>query len=180
MSSPKLETIFIFNQSTGVPLSGQSSLMFFDCYRDDLGNSITPPTITEIGSAGVYKFTPVFADPARGIVYILNCGTGANPQRVTRYMRPEDWNSDNTDVLSSTLATSSTATGLSSAIASIQTDTTLLLDCELGDESVVASGSDANRFIKYKQDGTTIIKKYNLTDANNVPTVTDPFNRKGV
>ena len=180
MSSPKIETVFLFNPTTGAPLTGQASLMSFDCYRDDQGTSLSAPTISEIGVSGVYKFTPTFSDPARGIVYILNCGSGANPTHVTRYMRPEDWNSDNTDALSSTLATAANLATLTSSTAGITTTTTLLVDILLGDQSVKTSGGDANRLVLLKQDGTTVIKKFNLTDANAVPTTTNPFTRTGI
>lgn len=180
MGSPHIETCFLFNIATGAPLSGQSSLMSFSYYGDDLGNAITAPTITEIGTSGIYKFTPVFTDPSRCICYTLSTGTGANPVYLTRQMRPEDWNGDNTDVASSTLATSSEATTITSAIASVQTDTTTIINCELGDEVVVTSGGDINRLVKYEQDHTTVIKKFDLTDANGTPTTTDPYSKVGV
>lgn len=99
MASPKYEMIFLYDAATGAPLPGVSTLTF-DTYKDDLGNAITQPSIVELpGGDGAYGFIPVFADPARGIRYIIDSGNDdAIPRRYARYMRPEDWNTDNITV----------------------------------------------------------------------------------
>lgn len=177
MSSPKLETIALYDPTTGIPLTGQAGSMSFDVYTDDTGSSLSAPTITEIGSTGVYKFLPTFVNPAHGIVYILNCGAAATPRRTFRYMRPEDYNADNADVASSTLATASTLSTISTTINNIAALAQALSDIELGQQEVFSSGSDANRLVLYKPDGVTVIAKFDLQDQNGVPTVMDPFRR---
>lgn len=177
MASPKLETIALYNPATGLPLTGQASFMSFDSYVDDTGSALSAPIITEIGASGVYKFTPVFANPAKGISYILNCGTGANPPRTARYMRPEDWNADNANVLSSTLATASSVSTINGTLTTIQTIVQSISDVELGKWVVSTSGPTANQLLLYKPDGTTLIATFDLQDQNGVPTTTNPYRR---
>lgn len=99
MASPKYEMIFLYDANTGAPLPGVTTLAF-DTYKDDLGNALTEPAIVELpGGDGSYGFIPVFADPDRGIRYIIDSGDDAAiPRRSARYMRPEDWNTDNISV----------------------------------------------------------------------------------
>jgi hypothetical protein len=89
MASPKLEVFFLYNATTGAPLTGQTGLTFTS-YKNDLGTNLAQPTISELGG-GAYGFTPVFADLARGITYLVNTN-GAVPAYFSRFMRPEDWN----------------------------------------------------------------------------------------
>lgn len=94
MASPKLEVFFLFD-GTGAPKTGHTG-MSFSAYKDDLGVDVTPqPTISELGG-GAYGFLPAFADPARGIFYVLDTN-GMSPLYYTRYMRPEDWSADSID-----------------------------------------------------------------------------------
>lgn len=147
MASPKIEVIAVYSATTGSPLTGQT--LTFDTYKDDLGVNVSQPTITEIGG-GFYKFTPVFASPNRGIAYIVNTGAGATPERVARFMRPEDWNTDS-------LA--------------------FLTQYESGKWEIKTTGPDANRLIIYDADGTTVLIKYDLFDNVGAPTSTNPFKR---
>lgn len=152
MASPKLEVFFIYNLATGAPQTGIAGITF-DTYKNDLGVNVANPTISEIGG-GAYGFTPVFADPARAIVYVINVNNVAySPQRVARFMRPEDWTTD---------------------------DISTLLDYESGKWEIVTTGGDANRIIYYAADGVTVLKKFDLTDDNGDPTSTNPFVRTPV
>lgn len=157
MSSPKLEVLFVFNATTGLPQAGLT--LTFSTYKDDQGNNLTQPTITEIGG-GAYKFTPVFSDATKGIVYIV--ATGANPAYLMRYMRPEDWNADNADVASSTLATASSLTTASSTISSV-------LKWVSADEELVTSGGDAGRKVyRDSSDHSTVLGKFDLLESDGV------------
>lgn len=148
MASPKIEVFFLYSESTGDPLTGQVPTFF--TYKDDLGANIAQPTISEIGG-GAYKFTPVFADPDRGIVYVIESGAGAFPLFVSRFMRPEDWNTD---------------------------DISVVTKITEGRWKIHTSGPDANRLVIYDDDGITPIKKFNLFAADGVtPTTTNPFER---
>lgn len=147
MASPKIEVLFVYNSSTGAPLTGQT--LTFDTYKNDLGTNVSQPSITEIGG-GAYKFTPVFADPARGIVYVINTGSGATPARLARFMRPEDWNTD---------------------------DITLLKKYQEGRWKIFTTGPDANRLVLYDDDEVTVLFKFDLKDSAGAPAVTNVLER---
>lgn len=167
MSAPKLEVFFLYNMSTGAPLTGQTGLLSFTCYKDDLGVNLAQPSFTEIGG-GAYSFPVTFADPARGVVYVVDTGSNASPAHVARYGRGTDWNEDNADVLSSAIQTIVTA---------IAADVNFMRDYAEGKWEIKTVGPDANRMIFYAADGTTIIQKYDLRDASNLPTTINPFAR---
>lgn len=152
MASPKIEVFFLYNESTGTPLTGQVGLLTFDTYVNDLGAAVTQPSFTEIGG-GAYFFTPVFANPNRGIVYIVNSGAGATPARVARFMRPEDWTTD---------------------------DISTLLKYQEGRWKVFTSGPDANRLVIYDTDNVTVLKKFDLLDNTAAPGVFNILERTPV
>jgi hypothetical protein len=146
MSSPKLEVFFIYD-SASAPLSGLTPT--FDVYKDDLGADLLRPTISEIGSSGAYKFTPdVTSIPGRGIAYVVNCGAGAWPIRLARYIRPEDFAVD------------------------MITD---LWEEAFGKWKIFTSGPDINRLVLYKTDGVTVLKKFDLQSQAGFPTTINPF-----
>jgi len=122
----------------------------FDSYVDDTGTPVAPPVISEIGG-GAYKFTPVFPTD-KGLVYVIDSGIGATPRYQAGFLRPEDYNID------------------------FITD---LNDQAFGKWQVVTIGGDANRLVLYRQDGS-VLKKFDLVDANGNPTFTDPFRRNPV
>jgi len=148
MSSPKIEVFFLYNASTGVPLTG--AVPTFDTYKDDLGFNLTQPAITEIGG-GAYGFTPdITTNPDRGVVYVVNGTISAMPQRLARFIRPEDYAAD------------------------------LLPDMyamDFGKWEIKTAGLDINRLLTYKLDGSTILKKFNLFDSAGAPTSINPFKR---
>lgn len=156
MASPRLEAFALYDRATGGLLEGQESLVSFLTYSDDAGNALSAPAIAEIGG-GWYSFLPVFADPDRGIVYTIDTGFNANPAKLSRYIRPEDWNAD--------------------YVQTVQQLIQDVKDFEQGKWEIVTSGPDTNCFIVYAQDGTTVLKKFLLQDASGVPTTTTPFKR---
>lgn len=158
MASPKLEAFAIFNLSTGAPMTGQAGSMSFLTYKDDTGVNVTPvPTIVEIGG-GWYGFLPSFpANPNKGVVYTVDTGPNANPTKVTRYMRPEDYNAD--------------------AIPTIQALAERIRDFGEGKWEIATTGPNANHFIVYAADGVTVLRKYQLLDASGLPTTTNPYKR---
>lgn len=150
MASPKIEVFFLYD-GAGVPLTGATPT--FDTYKDDLGANLSQPSITEIGG-GAYKFTPdITTDPDRGIAYVVDGGASANPRRLARYIRPEDY-----------------------ALDQIQD----LHDLEFGKWQIFTSGGDINRLVTYRPDGTTVLKKFDLFDSAGVPTSINPFRRTPV
>lgn len=150
MASPKIEVFFLYD-GTGAPLTGATPT--FDTYKDDLGANLSQPAITEIGG-GAYKFTPdITTNPNRGIAYVVNGGASANPRRLARYVRPEDYAPD------------------------LLPD---LYDMNFGKWEIKTSGPDINRMITYRIDGVTILKKFDLFDAAGVPTSINPFRRDPV
>lgn len=150
MASPKLEVFFVKSTATNLPLTGAAGSMVFETYKNDLGANVTPqPTISEIGG-GLYAFTPVFSDAARGIAYVITTGASGNPDRIYRYMRPEDWNADKVDTL---------------------------VSIETGKWEIKTSGPDANRMIMYAADGVTVLYKFDLFDESGAATTINPFKR---
>lgn len=113
LASPKLE-VFAFYNSSNVPLAGLS--VSFAAYRDSSGAVVASPAVSEMGD-GLYKFTPVFSDVTKGIGYIADGGSTAYPRYYSRYMRPEDWNTDSVDSLVSTATTASLAAVATSSFA---------------------------------------------------------------
>lgn len=148
MASPKIEVFFLYNASTGAPLTGVVPV--FETYKDDLGTNLTQPAITEIGG-GAYKFTPdITTNPNRGIVYVIDGTAAASPRRVARFVRPEDYAAD------------------------LLPD---MYDMDFGKWQIATSGPDVNRMVTYRSDGVTILKKFNLFDSAGVPTSINPFRR---
>lgn len=125
--------------------------MSFATYTDETGASVSQPTIHEVGG-GAYYFTPVFPSASHGITYVLTCGTSTNvtPTHIARYMRPEDYYTDN-----------------------IQ----MLINIETGKWQVYTTGPNANQLILYAPDGVTVIQKFNLLDSSGNPTFSSPFQR---
>lgn len=158
MASPKIEVFAVYHITTGALLTGQAGLMSFLTYTDDLGNAVAAPSISEIGSTGLYKFTPTFpVDTNRGVVYVVNTGTNGNPTRQSRFIRPEDWATD--------------------SISTLVTDVALIKKIETGKWQIHTSGADVNRLVIYDTDGTTVLVKFDLVDAAGIPTTTNPYKR---
>ncbi len=156
MGSPTTEIFFVFNISTGAVLTGAAAGMSFDTYKDETGSNLSQPLISEIGG-GAYGFTPVFASPSHGIVYVLNTGTSGNPQKLSRYIRPEDYAADN--------------------ISTVLTAVQQIQAFSEGKWKIFTTGPDANRLVVYDTDGTTVLKKYDLVDRNGIATYINPFAR---
>lgn len=184
MASPKKIIFQVYNASTGAPLSGATPT--FSVYKTDLNVTVTQPAIAEIGTTAHYAFTPAFADLDRGIIYTV--ATGGLPAYVGGYLRPEDWNSDNADVASSTLATAASLATVSTNVSTVNTnvstvntnvaslvadvadvadDVASLLQLENADEELVTTGDDAGRLV-YRDgtDHTTELAKYDCLKAD--------------
>lgn len=149
MASPKIVTFFLYDEATGLPLTGASPA--FDTYKDTDGSNVSQPTITEVGG-GCYKFTPVFPTD-KGLVFIINGGAGVIPRRQSGFMRPEDYNLD------------------------ILTD---VKDEMFGKWEIKTSGPDVNRLILYREDGITVLKKFDLYNSSGLPSTVNPFKRQPV
>lgn len=149
MASPKIEVFFLYD-SAGAPLTGATPT--FDTYRRDDGTDLigSAPAITEIGG-GAYKFTPVFPTD-HGIAYVIDGGASANPRRLARYARPEDFATD------------------------LVQD---LWDIEFGKWQIATSGPDIHRLVLYRPDNS-ILKKFDLFDSAGIPTSINPFRRDPV
>lgn len=185
MASPKIEVFFLFD-SSGLPLAGKTGITF-SSYSDETGAALSQPTIVEIGG-GAYKFTPVFPTD-KGIVYVINTN-GANPGRLVKFIRPEDFNLDNCDTPLSTgvvakvdtldTKVTNNTTSLSSLdtkVTGIDTKVEKLVQIGTGRWKVFNSGPDANRLVLYAADGVTVLQKFNLFDQNGNPATLSVFER---
>lgn len=154
MASPKIIVFWLYDATTGARLTGATPT--FEIYQDDTGAAITPqPTITEIGG-GAYKFTPVFPTD-KWILYVINTGAGVIPAKKEATLRPEDYIED-----------------------ALEAGLIDLTDVALGKWEVRTTGPDANRLILYREDGVTVLKKFDLTSSIGAPTTTNPFKRTPV
>ncbi len=150
MSSPRYETFFVTN-SSGTPLTGAAGGMSFALYTDDTGSSLSAPTITEVGQ-GLYKFAPTMpASLSRGVMYVVNTGSGNLPSRYWRYIRSSDWDGDDIPGILQQFLT--------------------------GRQKIHTTGPEANRFVVYGPDNTTIIYRYDLKDQLGVSSPLNPFDR---
>jgi hypothetical protein len=152
VASPKPEVFFLYDAATGAPKPGHTGIAFA-FYKDDLGVNVTPqPAISEIGG-GAYKFTPVFADPARGIAYDINTN-GSSPLHVARYMRPEDYAAEDALTVAQRLR--------------------LLQE---GRWKIETTGPNMNTLALYGADGLTVIQRWELFDAAGDPATTELYER---
>jgi len=123
----------------------------FTTYSDTSGTPVAQPAVSEIGG-GAYKFTPTLT-ANQGIVYVLDAGATATPRYATRYMRYEDYFTDYTKDI---------------------------YQYEQGRWKIFTTGPDANRMVFYEDDGTTVLKKFDLLDSAGSPTTSSPFERDPV
>lgn len=150
MASSKDIVFFIYDSNTGAPLAGQTANLSFATYSDTSGGALTNPAITEIGG-GAYKFTITFPISGLGVVYVLACSSvNATPSYQHGFVRPEEFYIDN-------IAT--------------------LMSINQGRWKIHTSGPDANRLVYYADDGITVLKKFDLFDADGNPTTSTPFER---
>ena len=147
MASPKIIVFTIYNVATGVPQAGLTPS--FSVYKDDTGANLANPAITEIGG-GLYKFTPAFTT-GRGIAYIV--ATTANPSYLAGYLRPEDFFTD---------------------------DIELIKKIETNKWTIMTVGPLANHMVIYDDDNVTPILTLLLTDAGGSPTTVNPYGRTPV
>lgn len=120
----------------------------FSTYKDTNGVDLAQPAISEIGG-GAYQFTISFPTNL-AVVFVVYSGGSAVPDYQDGYVRPEDWYID------------------------------YLLDMKdevIGKWEIMTSGPDANRLVLYREDGTTVLKKFDLQTSAGAPTTVNPFKR---
>lgn len=61
--------------------------------------------------------------------------------------------------------------------AALATNLNTVLEYHTGKWEIKVTGPDANRLILYKPDGVTVLKKFDLKNANGDPTFVNPFQR---
>ncbi len=148
--SPRIEVFAIFDSSTGAPATGESPT--FTVYKDDQGTNVSQPTIAEIGSTGLYWFTPNFpASAARSVAYIIDCGSGNSPRYYWKNLRQESYDEDK-----------------------IKT----IFQVNTGRWKIHTSGPYENQLVIYDADETTILYQFDLKDSSGSPTSTSPFERE--
>lgn len=81
------------------------------------------------------------------------------------------------DLTSDVADLTTTVDGLSSNVTDIASKVQDLHDIELGKWQIFTTGPDANRLVLYKPDGTTVIKKFDLKNADGVLTFVNPLSR---
>lgn len=169
MASPKDFVFFVLSSATGLPATGLTPT--FATYKDNTGANVSQPAITEIGG-GLYKFTPVFADPAKYIAFVIS--TGQNPPYQPGYLRPSDFYVD-------ALETYSTDVGFTQDIVTVVQDTTaLLLKHATADERVHTSGPSSGRAIRYDSaDHSTVLGEWEVFgEDGTTPDVVNPYYRR--
>lgn len=144
MASPKDVAFPIYNASTRAPATGQTPT--FTVYKNSSGTDVTAPSITEIGG-GFYKFTPVFADPTKYLVAIIDCGSANDPRYLSLQIRPEDYHVD--------------------LIPDIR-------DEALGEWRIFKTGPNQNQMILYRVDGTELAR-FDLKDSDGTATTAKVF-----
>lgn len=140
MASPKSISFVVFNNATGLPLTGFAGSLTFLTYKDETGADLTQPSIIEEGG-GFYSFTPTFTTNHK-INYVISTST-ALPGTVWGTLRPEDFNGDQ--------------------ITAIVNTTTTIQQFQQGNWELVTSGPDTGKYIIYGPDGTTPLIKFALS-----------------
>lgn len=120
-------------------------------------NLIIPTSATNLSGVLAYAISVSGAEKYIGIVKVV-----ANEE------------SDTKAVVDSIQTTANTTSTNVSAVQSTVTD---LKDIGLGKWEIVVSGVDTNRLILYRQDGVTVLKKFDLKDGAGDATFINPFKR---
>lgn len=123
----------------------------FSTYKDDTGVNLAQPSIVEIGG-GAYKFLPVFTTD-KGIAFVIDAGASSNPRYVAGFLRPEDFYLDRVEDM---------------------------YQEHFGKWEIFTTGPDVNRLVLYRDDGVTVLKKFDLHNAAGVATTVNPYRRTPV
>ena len=138
---------------------------------------LNPPSITEL-SEGFYKFTYQWY-ATNPDAYLLKIDTGLTTPAerfITMRIEKADYLEDLTDQIKSTAETIETsATSIQNSANTIQTKVQKLLDIEEGEWRI-----QNNQLIITSADGQTVLATFDLRDANDQPTSTNPFIRRPV
>jgi hypothetical protein len=121
-----------------------------------------------------------YADQAGILTYAVGVSSAKTYMGVVKLIANEE---AETKAVADALRTDYT-TARAVKIDTIQTNTSALatqiqdlLDYQAGKWEIKATGPDANRLILYRPDGTTVLKKFDLKNANGDPTFVNPFQR---
>jgi hypothetical protein len=121
-----------------------------------------------------------FADQAGILTYAVGVSTAKTYIGVVKLVANEEVDTKTTvDALRTDYTTARAA-----KLDSIETNTSALaaqiqdlLDYQAGKWEIKTTGADANRLILYRPDGVTVLKKFDLKNANGDPTFVNPFQR---
>jgi hypothetical protein len=91
MASPRREIYLATNATSGAPLSGLTPT--FLTYKDETGTNLTQPSITEVGTTGIYMFTPTL-QINHIIVYVIDNGASAANRYEWGTIRAEEYDID--------------------------------------------------------------------------------------
>ncbi len=117
--------------------------------------------------AGVFTYC-VFAASAKAYIGLVKLI--ANEEAETKAV-VDATRADYTTVRAAKIDTIDTNT------AALAGDVTDILDYHVGKWEIMVTGPDANRLILYREDGFTVLKKFDLQNANGDPTFINPFKR---
>ena len=144
------------------------------------GSLITPvPTISEI-SDGFYKFTYSWDDSSVSPGFLLKIDTGANTdvgRIITMRIEPQDYLPNVVNTLkTSSDSLSTSVSSLETSVDTIDSYSKRLLDIEQGTWQI--EGTQLVMYgAGYGSNSSTVIARYDLEDANGIPTATNPFRR---
>lgn len=150
--------------------------------------SVTPESGTVFSSITVRIIrsdaTTVEYTPATGDWTIHNTGAASSSGLYQLQLKTTDTTVTGSLIYVVKSSTSSPYVGSIKIVANEEADTYAkvsdLQDEALGKWQVFTTGADANRLVLYRQDGVTVLKKFDLTDANGAPAVINPFKRTPV
>jgi hypothetical protein len=156
MASPRVVIFPIFDATTKAPLAGQAPT--FAYYRDETGVALAQPAITELGG-GFYKFTPTL-QTNHIVVYMLDCGAGADDRYPYDMIRAEDFD---LDLVSGVAA--SVWDQARSAHQALGSFGDLMRVLWLVFTGRVKLDTAAGRFYVYAEDGTTVFMQQTTKNA---------------
>jgi hypothetical protein len=151
VASPEIIVFPVYDPTSGALVSGLASSLSFNVYEDETGSTLSQPTITEIGTSGNYTFTPVFTTN-HAIVYSISTANNS-PLAYSGFLRPEDFATDSIP-------------GMVTSLSSITNMVSNMQQWQQGTWKIATTGADAGKIIYYAEDGTTVLGKYFLYQAD--------------
>ena len=139
--------------------------------------SITVQIVKSDGTT--YSYTPTGPDWS-----IFNSGASAGSGTYQLRLTTTDTNTTGSLMYIVKAAATDAFVGSIKIVANEEADTyTRVVDLHdetLGKWQIFTTGPDANRLVLYRQDGTTVLKKFDLADSGGTATVVNPFRRTPV